>query len=201
MLENYQKYLDFLDEKLKKFFDSQRPYIQCHKGCSKCCRMAQFPTSRVEMIYLLNGFLNSTDEKTQNIVSQNIQNILKVRDVAENKKEFRYNCPFLIDDACSAYQYRGIICRTFGLMKQEEDGKITVPFCCFEGMNYSSVIDADTHKLSPEKVKTRECLEEPLGFNVSYKYLTDKEFEETFKFQFGEKKPLIEWFIKDSLKK
>lgn len=195
MIENYQKYLDFLDEKLAKFFNSQQPFIQCRKGCSKCCKMAQFPTSRIEMVYLLTGFLNTADEKTQDIVSQNIQNILRLRDVATDKKEFRYNCPFLINDICSVYPYRGIICRTFGLMTQGCDGKISVPFCCFEGMNYSSVIDSGTHMLSPEKIKTRGFEEEPLGFNVSYEYLTDKDFEETFKFQFGEKKPMIEWFI------
>ena len=199
MLENYQKYLNFIDSKLTKFFNSQKPYIQCRKGCSKCCKMAQIPTSRIEMVYLLNGFLNSADAKTQDTVSKNIQNILSLRESVNNKKEFRYNCPFLIDDNCSAYPYRGIICRAFGLMTQNTEGKISVPFCCFEGLNYANVLDLQTHKVSEEKVKNREFPEEPLGFNVSYEYLTDKDFEETFQFKFGEKRPLIEWFIDKKL--
>ena len=48
MIENYLKYLAMLDEKLQKFFISQKPFIFCKPGCSKCCKNAQYPYSKIE---------------------------------------------------------------------------------------------------------------------------------------------------------
>ena len=46
-----------------------------------------------------------------------------------------------------------------------------------------------------------KLVDEPLGFNISYKFLTDPDFEKSFKFEFGDKKPLIDWFyeMKDKI--
>ena len=57
MLANYITYLNFIDEKLKKFFERQKPYIFCKKGCTKCCKNAQFPYSSIETAYLISGFM------------------------------------------------------------------------------------------------------------------------------------------------
>ena len=55
MLQNYEKYLEFLNTKLNKFFEQQEPYIFCKDGCSLCCQNAQFPYSLLEVQYLLKG--------------------------------------------------------------------------------------------------------------------------------------------------
>lgn len=193
MFETYVKYLEFLNGKLAKFFESQKPYIFCKKGCAMCCKHSQLPYSLLEVNYLLSGFLK-LDKETQKRIENNI---IKTLQEKKNYKgdEFLYDCPFLIDNVCSVYEYRGIICRTFGLMMKKTDGKITVPFCCYEGYNYSNVIDLENKKISEKKVKERGFPEEPLGFNVSYEYLTDHEIEHAFQVQFGLKKPLIDWFI------
>ena len=77
---------------------------------------------------------------------------------------------------------------------QGTDKKNQVPFCYAKGLNYSNVIDPETKQVSAEKFKLTGIEEEPLAFNVSYDFLTGKDFEEAFKFEFGEKKPLIDWF-------
>ena len=110
-------------------------------------------------------------------------------------KKFVYDCPFLINNECVVYNYRGIVCRSFGLMTVGEDGKIKVPFCCYQGLNYANVMEEDGKHVSEEKFKKLGCKEEPTAFNVSYKFLTDPDFERGFNFSFGEKKPLIDWFI------
>ncbi len=193
IMENYIHYLNFVEEKLNKFFNTQKPFICCKKGCSKCCRNAIFPYSAIEMRYLMSGMFFLSDD-VQEEIAKNIEKTLKAREEFQGEK-FRYDCPFLINDECSVYDYRGGVCRAFGLMTCQKDG-IKVPFCCFDGLNYSNVVDYDTKKVSPEKYLKLGCEEEPTAFNVSYEFLTNQEFEKEFNFKFGEKKPLIEWFIK-----
>lgn len=195
MLKNYLGYLKFIDEKLNNFFEKQKPYIFCEKGCGMCCKNAQFPYSKIEMDYLMIGAWQ-LDLETKKQVAQKINKLLLEK--SEYKGDnFKYDCPFLINDVCSVYQYRGIVCRTFGLMTQGSDGRIKVPFCCFQGYNYSNVMEDGGNKISAEKFKKSGFKEEPVAFNVSYEFLTDPDFEKGFKFEFGEKKPLIEWFISD----
>lgn len=193
MFENYEKYLAFLNEKLQKFFENQKPFIFCHKGCAKCCKNAQFPYSLLEIRYLLSGFLK-LDKETQDKIEENLQTIVKKKKKFRGKI-FKYECPFLIDDVCSVYEYRGVICRTFGLMTNTLEQKLRAPFCYEKGLNYSNVMNIRTRKISPRKYKKLGVKEEPLGFNVSYKFLTDRSFEEDFNIRFGEVKPLINWFL------
>ncbi len=192
ILANYKAYLNFLESKLQKFFASQEPYIFCKKGCSKCCRHAQFPYSAVEFRYLLNGAL-TLDNDTQKKIETNIKQVLEKKKKYRGKK-FLYDCPFLIDDCCSVYEYRGIICRTFGLMTNTENQKIKAPFCAFKGLNYSNVLNLRKKTISVIKFKKLNTKAEPLGFNISYKYLTCEDYERTFNIKFGESKPVIDWF-------
>ena len=199
MLENYLTYLIFLNNKLSKFFNSQKQFIFCQKGCARCCKNAEFPYSEIELKYLLYGFMRLPKE-TQDKIEANIQKVVEEKSKFTGDN-FHYDCPFLIDDVCSVYDYRGIVCRTFGLLTKGTDDRIKVPFCCYQGLNYSNILNKKTKKLSQYKIKKLKLVDEPLGFNISYKFLTDPDFEKSFKFKFGEKKPLIDWFYeqKDKL--
>ncbi len=190
-LRNYLVYLNFLNSKLQKFFEAQKPYIFCKKGCGKCCRNAQFPYSEVEIRYLLYGFTQLSPEMQRKVE----ENIFKVKKQKEEFKgdKFYYDCPFLINDECCVYEYRGIICRAFGLNAVGSDGRFKAPFCAFEGLNYSNVIDIEKGIISSEKYKESKIEVEPLVYNVSYHFLTDEDSEKAFKFEFGEKKQLIDW--------
>lgn len=192
MLCNYAVYLEFLNEKLNKFFESQKPYIFCRKGCAKCCKNSQFPYSAIEFRYLLNGAL-TLDKRIQEKIEANIKELLEKKKNFRGKK-FLYDCPFLIDDVCSVYPYRGVICRTFGLMTNTINQKIKAPFCAFKGLNYSNVLNLRKKTISVRKFKKLNTKLEPLGFNISYKYLTCEDYERTFNIKFGESKPVIDWF-------
>lgn len=193
MIQNYVTYLKFLDEKFTRFFNKQKPFIFCKKGCAKCCKNAQFPYSEIEVEYLLLGAWQLKPE-IKKIVADNLARITEEKNKYEGEK-FRYDCPFLINNECAVYDYRGIVCRSFGLMTVGANEKIQVPFCCFEGFNYSNVIDYETKKVSQEKYKALGVEEEPSAFNISYEFLTDSDFERGFNFTFGERKPLIDWMI------
>ena len=194
MIRNYENYLSFLNSKLEKFFKSQKPFIFCKKGCSQCCKNAQFPYSLIEIKYLLTG-LSQKEKSVQQKVENNIGQIIEKKKKYKGKK-FVYDCPFLINNECCVYEYRGIICRTFGLMTRVDDGiKVKAPFCCYKGLNYSNVLNLRKKTISVRKYKKLGVKEEPLGFNIRYGYVTSEDFEKEFNIAFGEKKPLIDWFL------
>lgn len=191
-MNNFVKYLEFVQNKLDKFFEQQSPYIACKKGCGLCCKNAEFPFSEIEFNYLIKGSL-SLPVEIQNKIEANITKVLK--DKKEFKGEiFKYNCPFLIDNSCSIYEHRGIVCRTFGLIEANEDNA-KIPFCHEKGLNYSNVVDEEKKVISQEKYLALNEDKQPLAYNINYNFLTNEKIEEKYSFKFGDKKPLIEWFI------
>lgn len=191
-LNNYLSYLQFINGHITRFFNSQKPYIKCQRGCAKCCQNGEYPFSEIEFQLLQLGFRLLEKEKQDKIL-QNIAKIKANKEKASSKNTFVYECPFLIDNECSVYKYRGLICRTFGLMYMRENNTPQIPFCAFEGLNYSNVLDPENKKISAEKWQKLGEKIEPLAFNVSYKEITKKEYEEKFNFKFGEFKSLIDW--------
>lgn len=193
MLQNYLIYLNLINKKLQNFFENQKSYIACKQGCAKCCKNAEFPYTEIEFKYLLEGYFKLPKD-TQLLIMERICN-LEAEKEKSNDDLFRYDCPFLINNSCSVYEYRGLMCRCFGLMTfWEDNAKTQVPFCAFQGLNYSNVVDFETKTISQEKFEKLGFETEPKAFNVSYKALTDTDFEESFKFKFGEKKALLDWF-------
>lgn len=191
-LHNYALYLKFVQNKLDKLFEKQKEYLCCNKGCGKCCKSGQFHYSEIEFMYLLTGYMQ-LDKETQQIIDSRINKILEHKKNF-NGKTFKYDCPFLINEACSVYEHRGVICRSFGLMIQDPSGKINVPFCAYEGLSYSKVLDTKTNEISEEKVQQEGYKERPLGFNAGYNYLTSEEYSKSFNVEFKNKKPMIEWY-------
>lgn len=195
MIENYEKYLEYLNGKLGEFFEKQKDYIKCQKGCAKCCKNAEFPFSFLEFKYLMQGFMTLEKEK-QDLIEDNIFKIIEDKKIFTGKK-FSYDCPFLIDDVCSVYKYRGIVCRTFGLLIPDSNDadNTKIPFCYKEGLNYSNVFDEEMNTLSTKKFEELGFKTPPLGFNVSHTYLTSEYFETNYNLKFGAKNILIDWFI------
>lgn len=197
-LGNYLLYLNVIQKKIDKFFDDQKEYIFCHEGCAKCCKKAQFPYSEIEFRLLLEGMF-SLDKDLQMQIMERIEKVIQAKKEHFKKtpdEKFRYDCPFIVDDRCSVYKFRGLICRYFGLMdfKPGVEHSSQIPFCAYEGLNYSNVIDFEKRVISTEKFKEQGFKNEPKAFNTGYLALTDEVFAEKFDFEFGETKPLIDWF-------
>ena len=85
---------------------------------------------------------------------------------------FMHECPFLINNECSVYKYRGIICRTFGLLSSKDDETPKVPFCAYEGLNYSNVLDTSINIISEEKFN--KLIEEIFSVRSFKLYILDK---------------------------
>ena len=192
-LYNYINYLEYLNKNLIEFFKNQAPYIFCNKGCARCCKKGIYPFSEIEFRYLMFGYKKLSSD-LQYLIKNKILNLYEEKITSEGDN-YMYECPFLINNECSLYDYRGIICRTFGLMTYQGDGIPKIPFCAFAGLNYSQVLDFKTQTVSFEKFSRLKGFPEPLAFNIDYKLLTNKEHEEICNISFGEQKSLLDWLI------
>ena len=195
-VKNYIVYINFIQQKLDKYFNEQKPFIFCKKGCGKCCKKQQFPYTQIEMQYLITGVLSLSADLREK-VEENLNKILEEHKIHKQKKrksKFKYDCPFLIDNVCSVYNYRGLICRCFGLIIKPEKGRINIPFCCFEGMNYSNVMNLKTKQFSQRKFKKLGVEEGPNVYQVGYEQLVDEDLAKGFGFKFGKVKAMIDWF-------
>lgn len=193
MIENYKAYLSIVDKKLAGFFERSKDYIFCKEGCAFCCIDGEYPYSQLEFAYLRLG-LSRLDAQTQNDILLKAGKILKQK--AEFTGEtFTHECPFLIDNRCTVYAHRGIICRTHGLAFYLKDSdRIKVPNCVYRGLNYSNVYDKETQKLSQELFEATGFAHEPVAFNLSLKFMLDNEATKYLELDFGEQKALIDWF-------
>lgn len=193
-LITYKKYLNTIQSLINKYFEEQKDYIFCKKGCSHCCEKGCYPYSEIEFLYLYLGFLSlSVTEKIE--ISKRVE---KLKTECEESKlshdEFMYRCPFLRDTGeCSVYDFRGLICRNFGIMQINVKNQITIPFCQELGLNYSNVYDEKSRKIDGEKVKENGYQNPPKPYPISRLYLMDKDLFEGEPLDFGETKTLLDW--------
>lgn len=199
-LQNYKIYLDLIHKRMiDKYFEEQAPYLCCKEGCAYCCEKGQYPMSEIEVKFIILK-MASLDKTVQNQILYNIQEVIKEK-LSNNisREDFFYKCPFLINNSCSVYENRGLICRTHGLMFFLEDNngneKYKIPFCLNLGLNYSNVYDKSQDTITNELVEKLDAKYPPQAYNLSLKTLTNKEITKQLGFEFGEFKPLIEWFM------
>lgn len=176
MINRFRKYLEFLDKTLKEKFEAQQPFIKCQKGCSYCCKEGEYPTSELEFVNMMFAY-NNLKPEIKDIVNENIQNLI------EEKREKLYSCPFLVNNECSIYEARTIICRTFGLISYYKNEKNRMPFCSDLNLNYSNILDKEFDK---DEIK-------PLSYNIDRRVLRSNKIESKYDIYFGEDKSLIEW--------
>ena len=192
-LEDYYLYLEQLNAKVEKFFKQQEPYIFCKEGCSYCCEEGQYPCSELEFSFLELGFMGLDDFVKEKI----LEKTKKLRELKEKTPDevLQCECPFLIDKKCSAYQFRPIICRTFGIPFYDKNDNLKVPFCNELGLNYSQVYDRERKVLSEQKRKEAGIEQEPLAYNLSLSFLIGKVGKEGMKLDFGEQRTITDWMI------
>ena len=163
---NYKNFLDQLDKRLSLYSELHNKFIKCKKGCSICCEKGDYPLSQLELEYLMQGFIALNNEE-KNIVKNNI-----------NQMKKGGKCPFLVNNECSVYTYRPIICRVYGIAYLCAKNIVKTPYCVNEGLNYSEVY------------KDGEIIINPIKENLDTPTLL-KEFE------FGEIRNLFDWLKND----
>lgn len=189
-LQLYAAFINSVTNEISKMFEYQQEYICCSEGCSGCCEQGMYPFSKLEFEYLKQGY-NALPVEIKEKIDENIKLLKK-----EYKGEyFMYRCPMLIDGRCSVYQHRGIICRTFGLITENDDGKLTIPYCAEEGLNYSKVYDTDKKQILESKVKELGYKILPKAYNLTRTNIMDLSRANNLNLDFGENGMLLEWLI------
>lgn len=186
MITRYREYLNFLDKKLHKMFEAQKPFIKCKKGCAYCCREGEYPVSELEYINMM-FYYNELDDNIKDRVNEHIATLLK------KQRKRMYECPFLVDGECTIYPARAIICRTFGLISYDEKDKKRIPFCVNLDLNYANVYDKTSKQITVENLDNAE----PLAYNIGRKFLRSNKIEREFDIFFGDDKPLVEWLAEE----
>ena len=177
MLKKYEKFLEKFDKKLEKYFKNQSEYISCKEGCSGCCEVGDYPFTQLEMMYLMQGF-KTLPAMTQAMVRNNLLSIKKNR----VSTHFFYQCPFLINNRCSVYKYRGLTCRTFGLAYLCGDKTVKLPECVHQGLCYSKVMDGDMLTI------------EPIKESLSLTDIINSPEAKELQLEFGMSRSLVDWF-------
>ena len=185
MCKNYKKFLEIFQQDIDAMFAHQKDYICCKEGCAHCCEYGEYPFTETEFLYLMDGY-EKLDEQTKIIVQKNISEIKK------DEKGY-YQCPFLINKKCSVYDNRGLVCRTFGLLNQEPDGKVNGPFCGKLGLNYSKVYDKETKQLLMNVIEENHYKNLPRVFNLNISNIRKLNLVKELEIDFGEQKSLLEW--------
>ncbi len=76
--------------------------VMCKKGCSNCCKNPTVPFTEPELI----GILWYAIEKLKSPLRERVKQRLYAHQTS-------LECPFLVDDECSVYEMRPLICRQF----------------------------------------------------------------------------------------
>lgn len=114
-LRNYRSLLDRVDKLCGEIVGKFAEQISCRAGCSECCRhLSLFPVEAASLAEALSA------------LPEEIKLLLAGRiDWPADR-----SCPLLLDDRCTVYSNRPVICRTHGLpLLTEVDGDRSVACC------------------------------------------------------------------------
>lgn len=189
--KRYEIFLYTLNKELQKMFDNQAEFIKCKEGCSYCCEKGEYPFSELEFNYLIEGY-KQLDSNTKKIIKENIKQINKEKS-KNTDKIFMHKCPFLIDKRCSVYPNRGIICRTFGLLCEHNDGRLTIPFCHEYGLNYAQLYDKELGQLIDERDGIKLSKTEPAAFRIERDNIMNLSIAKNLNIVWGDSKTMIDF--------
>lgn len=144
MSSTYHKFIKQVDELTAKLSERYSKHLVCCAGCSACCHhhLSVFPVEAEEVRKALEALPGEMRARVEE----------RAREVTRREAEGGpVACPLLLDDRCSIYQSRPLICRTQGLplLIEAEDGQLEVDFCPLNFTGPGAVDDLDEDHLVP----------------------------------------------------
>jgi uncharacterized protein len=115
----YRRLRDEVSHNCSQLHQLHLEHTQCRKGCSSCCM--DFSLLPVEFHYILHH--------------------IKSGPITINNEAIEGQCIFLVNNACTIYEHRPIICRSHGLpilFMDEEGENFNLSFC---PLNFNDVDD------------------------------------------------------------
>lgn len=143
-LTDYRAFIQSVDALAAKLTTRYRAHLLCRVGCSGCCHhhLSVFP---VEAASVQSAIASLTDEVQQQLQTQ----AKAVMEKGANGEAV--SCPLLLEDRCSIYESRPLICRTQGLplLYETDDGAQEVDFCPLNFTTEEALNDLDEQHLVP----------------------------------------------------
>jgi Fe-S-cluster containining protein len=139
----YRQLLEQVDKWTAEMIRRYQAHLMCRKGCDLCCQR-KFSVSAVEA-YKIASLFHELPATVQRAVRKRKQ-----------------SCSFLVKGACSVYESRPIICRTYGLpsLHRNEKAEGEISWCELNFTNVPNdfafqadgIIDIDTLNVKLEGV-------------------------------------------------
>ncbi len=120
----YTDLITDVDQLTSQLNEHYKSHLQCRSGCSGCCHhhLSIFPVEAA----VVKIAIQSLPHAIKTIIHQQAKNISE-----QEAKGESVACPLLVNDQCSIYDSRPIICRTQGLplLYESDDCQLVVDFC------------------------------------------------------------------------
>jgi Fe-S-cluster containining protein len=167
---SYKKFIEQVDTSVARLRARYAKHLTCRAGCSGCCQhhLSVFAVEAEEA----RAAIDAMPPELRGRVEE------QARDVIEREaRGLPVTCPLLIDDRCSIYPSRPLICRTQGLplLMEAENGEQEVDFCplnftedgAVEDLDEDHLVPLDAMNLQLALVNLRHCRETGLGDEAS----------------------------------
>jgi Fe-S-cluster containining protein len=143
-LSNYRAFIKSVDALTVKLTERYQAHLLCRAGCSGCCHhhLSVFP---VEAASVQSAIASLTDEVQQRLHIQ-------AKTVMEKETNGEMaSCPLLLENCCSIYESRPLICRTQGLplLYETDKGAQEVDFCPLNFTTEEALNDLEEQHLVP----------------------------------------------------
>ncbi len=120
----YQQLIEEVDRVTAELSDRYRAHLQCRAGCSACCHH-HLSVFGVEARAIRDALVD-LPSTLQTRVEEQARAVIELEAMGAPVR-----CPLLIDERCSIYNRRPVICRTQGLpiLMTANDGVEEVDWC------------------------------------------------------------------------
>jgi len=144
MTAAYDQFIQQADQLAARLSSHYAGHLTCRAGCSGCCHH-HLSVFVVEAAAVRKA-VDALPQQTRTIIQRQAHEVTKRE--ADNQP---VACPLLVEERCSIYESRPLICRTQGLplLIEAEDGQPEVDFCPLNFAAPDAVDDLDEAHLVP----------------------------------------------------
>jgi Fe-S-cluster containining protein len=109
------KVSDFADEALAIVSEEYRPALACREGCSYCCRKPGVLVTVPELLRLLFTIESRFDSHARSALASRAERYASQIEATNfnDATDDSVPCPLLVDERCSAYDVRPLVCRGY----------------------------------------------------------------------------------------
>lgn len=144
MTNSYRQLIEQVDALTARLSSQYARHLVCRSGCSGCCHhhLSVFAVEAAAVREAVDALPESHRQRLE-------QQAGEVLD--REARDEPTVCPMLVEDLCSIYAARPLICRTQGLplLLEAEDGEAEVDFCPLNFTAPDAVADLDEAHLVP----------------------------------------------------